>query len=165
MLPDEPRGAVASRLFLERALKKRSEIELGVHLAVTADVLLVDESLVAGGVVEADKITGEGVALDGAIRALDHRELGLLANGAGSISAVLQSDHDVFTREELALEVVENPTDWNMSQSNAGSSKARLRWRVPSSSKREMVENCTLRRIGSRRTSGKTWMTARLWFC
>jgi hypothetical protein len=95
----------------ERVLKKRSEVKLAVHLAITADMLLVDKSLVAGSVVETDEIAGEGVALDRAVRTSNHWEFCLFADGASRRIAVTEGDNNVLTREELALELVVNPVD------------------------------------------------------
>jgi hypothetical protein len=95
----------------ERVLKERSEVKLAVHLAITADMLLVDKSLVAGSVVETDEIAGEGVALDRAVRTSNHWEFCLFADGASRRIAVTEGDNNVLTREELALELVVNPVD------------------------------------------------------
>lgn len=78
---DEPRRVLVG-FPNERVLKERSEVKLAVHLAITTDVLLVDKSLVAGSVVETNKVAGKGVALNGAVGAPNHRELRLLADRA-----------------------------------------------------------------------------------
>ena len=95
----------------ERVLKERSEVQLAVHLAVTADMLLIDKSLVAGSVVKPDEIAGESIALDRAIRTSNHWEFRLFANGASRRITVTEGDNNVLTREELALELVVNPVD------------------------------------------------------
>lgn len=107
---DKP-GCMQVSFPVERILKKRSKVELAVHLAIAANMLLVHECFVAGSVVKADKIPGKGVALYGAIRPSYHRKLGLFANHAGYHSAVLESDDNVFAGEELALEFVVDPVD------------------------------------------------------
>jgi hypothetical protein len=95
----------------ERVLKERSEVQLAVHLAVTADMLLIDKSLVAGSVVETDEIAGESVALNRAVRTSNHWEFCLFADCASRRITVTEGDNNVLTREELALELVVNPVD------------------------------------------------------
>ena len=107
---DQPRRIVVS-FPDKRILKERSEVKLAVHLAVTADMLLVDKSLIAGSVVKPNKIAGESIALNRAVRTSNHREFGLFANGASRRITVTEGDNNVLTREELALELVVNPVD------------------------------------------------------
>jgi hypothetical protein len=109
-LLDEP-GCMLVSFPNERVLKERSEVKLAVHLAITADMLLIDKSLIAGSIVEPDEIAGESVALDGAIRTSDHWEFCLLANGASRRITVAEGDNNVLARKELALELVIHPVD------------------------------------------------------
>jgi hypothetical protein len=107
---NEPR-CVQVRFTVERVLKERSDVHLTVDLAVSADVVFVNECLVSSWIVKADEVPGEGVALDGAIRTSDHGEFSLFADGARSDVAILESDKDVLARKELALELVVDPVD------------------------------------------------------
>jgi hypothetical protein len=107
---DQPRRIVVS-FPDKRILKERSEVKLAVHLAVTANVLLIDKSLVAGSVVKPDEIAGESIALDRAIRTSNHWEFRLFANGASRRITVPKSDNNVLAREELALELIVHPVD------------------------------------------------------
>jgi len=85
---DKPRG-VQIRFPVERVLKERSDVHLTIDLAVTTDVVFVDECFVSGGIVQADEVPGESVALDGTIRTSDHREFSLFADGArGNVSVL-----------------------------------------------------------------------------
>ena len=106
----EPR-CVQIRFAIERILKERSNVHLTVHLAVTADMLLIDKSLVAGSVVETDEIAGESVALNRAVRTPNHREFCLLADGSSRRVTIPEGDDNVLTREELALELIVHPVD------------------------------------------------------
>lgn len=108
---DQPRRVLVS-FPNERVLKKRPEVKLAVHLAVAANVLLIDKSLIAGSVVETDEVTGESVALNGAVRTSDHWEFRLLADGASRRITVSEGDNNVLTREEFALELVVHPVDY-----------------------------------------------------
>jgi hypothetical protein len=109
-LLDEPR-CVQVRFTVERVLKERPYVHLTVHLAVAANVVLVDECLVSSWVVQANEVPSKGIALDRAIRTPDHGEFGLFTDGARGDVAVHESDKDLLAREEFAFELVVNPVD------------------------------------------------------
>jgi hypothetical protein len=108
--PDKPWRTLIG-FPVERVLKKRSEVKLAVHLAVTTHMLLVDKSFIARSVVETDEIACKRITLDRAVRTLDHWEFRLLADRASRWITVSQSDDDVFAWEKLALELVVHPID------------------------------------------------------
>ena len=95
----------------ERVLKERSEVKLAVHLAIAADMLLIDKSLIAGSIVEPDEIAGESIALNRAVRTSNHWEFRLLADGASRRITVAEGDNNVLARKEFALELVVYPVD------------------------------------------------------
>jgi hypothetical protein len=109
-LLDEPRR-VQVGFTVERVLKERPDVHLTVHLAVAANVVLIDECFVSSWVVQANEVPSKGIALDRAIRTPDHGEFGLFADGARADVAVHESDKDLLAWEEFAFELVVNPVD------------------------------------------------------
>jgi hypothetical protein len=63
-LLDEP-GCVQVGFTVERVLKERPNVHLAVHLAVAANVVLVDECLVSSWVVQANEVPSKGIEPSG----------------------------------------------------------------------------------------------------
>lgn len=86
-----------------------------------------------------------------AISSADHWELGLFADDTLHLLATIFDDRDLLAREEVMLELIEDDIYYVPSVLRLDAFAAQ---HLPSSSMREMVENCTLCRIRSRSASG-----------
>lgn len=95
-------------------LEEGSNVLLGEDLPISTNVAFVQEGFPFFHFPETDKVSRKSFALDLAIRTPDHGEFGLLSDHAFVLIPCIEGDGDVFTREEIPLEFVENGVDWFM---------------------------------------------------